>query len=121
MPQIPYKEMNQIVFASICMYPRLGFYMYTETSSPRVVGESAIFRSPEIVPSVGDGPICLTFWYHMFGTDIGELSVSVVTEPSTANEAVTLRWLVSGQKSTDEYDWLSGQFEVSETLPFQVC
>ncbi|XP_038052723.1 MAM and LDL-receptor class A domain-containing protein 1-like [Patiria miniata] len=97
-----------------------GFYMYTETSSPRVQGDRAIFKSPEIVPGANDPPICFTFWYHMFGVDIGALTISVVTEPNTANELATMNWLVNGQQSTDEYNWLNGQFDVSETLPFQI-
>ncbi|XP_022097819.1 MAM and LDL-receptor class A domain-containing protein 1-like [Acanthaster planci] len=97
-----------------------GYYMYTETSSPRVRGDRAIFKSPEIIPSANDPPICFTFWYHMYGLDIGQMTVSVVTEPGTANEATVTNWLMDGQQSTDEYNWLNGQFDVSETVPFQI-
>ena len=91
-----------------------------ETSWPRVRNERALFRSPEIVPLPGDGPICFTFWYHMFGINIGQLAVSVVTEPATPNEASRTVWLLNGQQSVDEFDWLSAQFDVTEILPFQV-
>ena len=51
-----------------------GYYIYIETSSPRVLGDVARLISPSILPS--STPVWLTFWYHMYGNTIGTLNVS---------------------------------------------
>ena len=48
--------------------------MYTETSSPRVPGEKAKLNSPKLQFS---GKMCLTFFYHMYGSDMGTFNVYV--------------------------------------------
>ncbi|KAM7427033.1 hypothetical protein ABFA07_021757 [Porites harrisoni] len=50
-----------------------GYYMYIETSSPRVQGDNAKLKSP---PLKFRGTMCLSFYYHMYGSDIGSLKVS---------------------------------------------
>ncbi|CAH3142232.1 unnamed protein product [Porites lobata] len=50
-----------------------GYYMYIETSSPRVQGDNAKLKSP---PLKFSGTMCLSFYYHMYGSDIGSLKVS---------------------------------------------
>ena len=47
--------------------------MYIETSSPRVQGDNAKLKSP---PLKFSGTLCLSFYYHMYGSDIGSLKVS---------------------------------------------
>lgn len=60
-----------------------GYYMYIETSSPRVFGDVA-----KLTFSVPDNKqlSCLMFYYHMYGVTIGALNVfsgsSVVFEAS---------------------------------------
>ena len=52
-----------------------GFYAYIETSSPRRAGDNARL---EFKPSLAAGTsTCITFYYHMFGRDVGELKVYV--------------------------------------------
>ena len=51
-----------------------GYYAYIEASSPRKWGDQAKL---EIRPPLGNGPTCITFYYHMKGKDIGQLIVSV--------------------------------------------
>ncbi|XP_065942368.1 MAM and LDL-receptor class A domain-containing protein 1 isoform X2 [Magallana gigas] len=46
-------------------------YLYVETSSPVPVGTKFQFESPLI----SAGPKCLRFWYHMYGSTMGTLSV----------------------------------------------
>ena len=51
-----------------------GQYVYIETSSPRVQGDNAVL--------VKDGlsftsKKCLSFYYHMYGSGMGTLNVSV--------------------------------------------
>ena len=48
--------------------------MYIETSSPRVQGDYAKLNSPLLTFS---GKMCLRFFYHMYGTTIGKLSVII--------------------------------------------
>ncbi len=57
------------------------WYMYTETSSPRVAGEVAIYYSPEIDLTALTTPQ-LNFWLHMYGPGMnpdGNVAVDVTT------------------------------------------
>lgn len=52
-----------------------GNYMYIETSGPGQAGEAAVLESGLYKSST---PSCtLSFWYHMYGSSIGTLSVVV--------------------------------------------
>ena len=48
--------------------------MYTETSSPRQQGDNAKLHSPKLLFS---GNMCLQFFYHMYGSSMGEFKVEV--------------------------------------------
>ena len=48
--------------------------MHTETSSPRRLGDNAKLNSPLLRFS---GDMCLTFFYHMYGSTIGKLNVII--------------------------------------------
>ena len=48
--------------------------MYIETSSPRVQGDNAKLNSPLLTFR---GNMCLTFFYHMYGSTIGRLNVVI--------------------------------------------
>jgi len=50
--------------------------MYTEASSPRQPGDVARLISSGYLPKYTD--LCLTFWYHMYGIAIGNLTVTAV-------------------------------------------
>lgn len=56
-----------------------GFYMYIETSRPRLEGEKARLLSPvfSIAPKNPYGPTntayCFSFFYHMYGQHIGKI------------------------------------------------
>ncbi len=49
-----------------------GSYIYIEASSPRVLGDNAVLKAGLFSNDVN---LCFTFHYHMFGSDIGSLSV----------------------------------------------
>lgn len=49
-----------------------GYYMYIEATR-KSAGEKARLLSPKA--SVVDGDSCVTFWYHMYGVNIGQLNV----------------------------------------------
>lgn len=48
--------------------------MYIETSYPRQQGDNAKLNSPKLQFS---GNMCLQFFYHMYGAQMGELKVEV--------------------------------------------
>ena len=48
--------------------------MYIESSWPRVWGDNAKLNSPLLRFS---GKMCLTFFYHMYGSTIGRLNVLI--------------------------------------------
>ena len=53
---------------------RHGSYIYIETSSPRRRGDIARLDSPVLTPTPAAGH-CLSFWYYMFGPNIGSLKI----------------------------------------------
>ena len=57
-------------------YPSVftGYYMYTETSHPRVANDKAKLLSPKLRFS---GAMCLQFAYHMYGSGMGTFNVYV--------------------------------------------
>lgn len=61
-----------------------GYYMFIETSSPHLPGDTAVLLTPMFAGTTQ--PRCLTFWYHMLGSDIGSLNVKVRT-PIEVNSA----------------------------------
>ena len=54
------------------LYLFLGHYIFIEASSPRRPGDNAILRSAALSPQPST---CLTFFYNMYGSDIGALRV----------------------------------------------
>ena len=49
-----------------------NYYIYIETSSPRTQDDKARLISIDIQPT---GRSCVTFWYHMYGTNINTLNL----------------------------------------------
>ena len=49
-----------------------GSFAFVRTSSPRAPGDIARLMSPEYEDQDGR---CVRFWYHMYGKDVGKLSV----------------------------------------------
>ncbi|XP_054581392.1 MAM domain-containing glycosylphosphatidylinositol anchor protein 2 [Eptesicus fuscus] len=79
-----------------------GFYMYIETSRPRLEGEKARLLSPvfSIAPKNPYGPTntayCFSFFYHMYGQHIGVLNVYLRLKGQTTMENPL--WSSSGNK-----------------------
>ncbi|CAF4185562.1 unnamed protein product, partial [Rotaria sp. Silwood2] len=96
-----------------------GFYAFIEASYPSESGDRARMISALQYPSAT--PRCLSFWYHMFGAQIGTLNTFVQTVPNSLyNVSSTLVWTRSGTQdnqwhratqtlynlnSTDMYGW----------------
>ena len=64
------------------------------------------------------GPVCFRFYYHMYGSHIGSLDVSLQTlEALTINQAVML-WRIKGQrgnrwrKASINIGYAGGEFQV---------
>ena len=87
-----------------------GTYIYIETSSPRVKGDKAVLKAG---PFTNDVKFCFTFFYHMFGSDIG--SLSVYQDWNKTDER--LLWT----RNTSLGDvWKTSWFDVESDEPFYV-
>ncbi|XP_078334103.1 MAM and LDL-receptor class A domain-containing protein 1-like [Crassostrea virginica] len=87
-----------------------GYYVYIEASSRRQ-NESAQIRSPQISPSTGSNTLCLTFWYSMFGANIGALNLYTQTQAILGNPV----WKRRGNQGNQ---WRQAQVTVSLAVPF---
>ena len=54
----------------------IGHYLYIDASE-QSAGDMARIRTPDLDPSDGKTDLCWSFYYHMFGDDIGQLNVFV--------------------------------------------
>lgn len=52
--------------------PASGGYVYIETSSPRRLNDTARIESIILGSTPGS---CVSFWYHMYGTDVHYLNL----------------------------------------------
>lgn len=71
-----------------------GKYIYTEASSPAASGEVAYAISPCVYLS--NSSMVLSFWYHMYGSDITGLHVDILHNGTWVNDVYTL----TGQQQT---------------------
>jgi hypothetical protein len=76
-----------------------GYYMYIETSSPRVNGDNAVIEKQVTL----DGNDCLRFFYQMNGQDVRTLNVYV------GNTKVLTKSGSEGQP------WKSAEVRLSQT------
>ncbi|CAB4007264.1 MAM and LDL-receptor class A domain-containing 2-like, partial [Paramuricea clavata] len=89
-----------------------GYYMYIEATG-KSRGDKAQLLSPRYPKTTGR---CLQFWYHMYGSDMGTLTVykKVLTSGSSYNIRI---WWRSGDKSNI---WRIGRVSVwSSTYDYQ--
>jgi len=53
-----------------CLYA--GYYMFIESSSPRMENDTARLYSPIYTSQLNASqPSCFIFWYHMYGSTTG--------------------------------------------------
>ena len=93
--------------------------MYIETSAPRVNGDKARFLSQTFPPT--NNSACMSFYYHMYGAEIGKLSVILLTNTS-ADSATTeaMLWQVTGDNGNS---WNQGQVNIPRqytAIPYQM-
>ncbi|XP_037551175.1 MAM domain-containing glycosylphosphatidylinositol anchor protein 2 isoform X1 [Nematolebias whitei] len=102
-----------------------GFYMYIETSRPRLEGDKARLLSPTFnmnsknfisSSSVGNSPTyCFTFYYHMYGKHIGKLNIFLRQKGQTLTD--TLVWSLSGNQGNY---WRQARVDIHPTAAFQM-
>jgi len=85
-----------------------GEYIYTEASARRP-GDKARLMSDWISAKI---PLCLQFWYHMWGKDIGTLRILVKT-----NYSEKVVWELYGNQGNL---WRFGQTTLNSTFSFKV-
>lgn len=71
--------------------------MFIEASSPRRPGDKARLLSQYFDTMPANG-MCVSFWYHMFGSAIGTLNVLWKTAPGNGSNAEQVIWRLKGQQ-----------------------
>lgn len=66
--------------------------MYIEASSPRTKGHKSWLQSKVYTPTLGR---CLSFWYHMYGQDVGNLNILIKTSNTSYSAPM---WTLSGNQ-----------------------
>ncbi len=95
-----------------------GTYLYIEASSPRLAGDKARLVSEQF-NNIVSSKRCLTFWYHMYGADIGSLNVIYKVPTGAVQE--TLIWNLTGQQhSTQGSSWSYASVPVSSNADHSV-
>ncbi|NXD29731.1 MDGA2 protein, partial [Spelaeornis formosus] len=108
-----------IPMISLWVFP--GFYMYIETSRPRLEGEKARLVSPvfSVAPKNPYGATntayCFSFYYHMYGQHIGSLNVYLRLKGQTAIENPL--WSSSGNKGQH---WNQARVNINPPTSFQL-
>ena len=83
-----------------------GYYLFIETSSPRVAGDTAILESP-CIDLTGVSEAELSLWYHMYGASIGTLDVQVASSTGDSCGALgsyASAWSLSGDQGNTWYE-----------------
>lgn len=63
---------NLLIFLDANLILFAGYYIYIETSSPRRANDKAVLT---FKGGFYQQPMCLSFFYHMYGQNINELNV----------------------------------------------
>lgn len=92
-------------------YYFLGSYVYIEASSPRRPGQKARLFSPSQPATTG---ACATFFYHMYGADMGILNVYTRIGNAIGSPILS----TNGNHGNK---WLKAQVTVTSSSPWQVC
>ncbi|XP_070566222.1 MAM and LDL-receptor class A domain-containing protein 1-like [Ptychodera flava] len=92
-----------------------GYYIFVESSTPRSEGEVAALVSGLFNYHQPDG-VCMKFWYHMYGSYVGSLSISIEVEEGNSTESLFL-WTKYGDRGPK---WNYDQIHIAETRNFRV-
>ncbi|XP_076090048.1 MAM and LDL-receptor class A domain-containing protein 1-like isoform X2 [Mytilus galloprovincialis] len=83
------------------------YYMYIETSTPRVNGDTAVLSTQDT--NLPAGSWCLTFQYHMKGSSTGSLRVFAGDRSSS----LTSIWTKSGEQSDPDL-WKTATIDIPQ-------
>jgi len=89
-----------------------GTYVYTESSTPRQIGNRAWLQSP-MFAATGGSAKCMHFWYNMHGFSVGSLTVYVADGTLPGNPV----WTLKGNQGSN---WNSGQVTIQTTQQYSV-
>ena len=88
--------------------------MFIETSTFVNAGSIARLFSPNYLGNSKTGGQCFQFWYHMYGSSIGKLTLSV---DRAGTPAPTLLWTKQGNQGNQ---WFIGQATIQNQIGFKV-
>ncbi|KAJ8050665.1 MAM and LDL-receptor class A domain-containing protein 2 [Holothuria leucospilota] len=85
-------------------------YIYFEVSNGKT-GDNCRLLSGSIKPT-GDQEYCFSFWYHMYGSTIGELNVYIRSTEGTD--------VLFHKRGTQEFKWLQGYRTIKTSNSFEI-
>ncbi|XP_077978864.1 MAM and LDL-receptor class A domain-containing protein 1-like [Glandiceps talaboti] len=92
-----------------------GYYIYIESSTPRMEGEVARLVSGIFNYHNPEG-VCMMFWYHMYGPQIDYLNIYMKVEDGQANDELQL-WKRFGDHGPY---WKYDQIHIQESSNFKI-
>lgn len=93
-----------------------GGYAYIDSSFPRRPGDRARLVSPNFSASSADTPMCMHFWFHMFGPGIGTLKLFLRNFRSL-DAPLREIWSLSGNAGNT---WFIAEITISSVDDFQL-
>ncbi|KAM6973718.1 MAM domain-containing glycosylphosphatidylinositol anchor protein 2 [Aplochiton taeniatus] len=101
-----------------------GFYMYIETSRPRLEGDKARLFTPTFDvgsksaygTATANPTYCFAFYYHMYGKHIGALNVYLRQKGQTVTD--TLAWSLAGNQGDR---WRQAKVSIHPNISFQMA
>ena len=87
---------------------RYGTWIYTRRMTGMVGNNTATLMSTTAQPTTNT-PMCLTFWYHMFGRDPANFSLLLNTLPTPNEGPVKLIWV---KRRPISNNWVMAQVNI---------
>uniref|UniRef100_A0A3Q4I9Z6 MAM domain containing glycosylphosphatidylinositol anchor 2a n=1 Tax=Neolamprologus brichardi TaxID=32507 RepID=A0A3Q4I9Z6_NEOBR len=119
-PRTPKQSLYLTSDPDSCFCDLSGFYMYIETSRPRLEDDTARLLSPTFnskSSSVSNNPTyCFAFYYHMYGKHIGE-TLNVFLRQKGQAVTDTLVWSLTGNQGDR---WRQAKVKIHPTTAFQM-
>ena len=88
-------------------YDIVGYYLYIEASNPRVLGHKSVISKQ--YSGIGTNGSCLTFWYHLYGSSMGQLNVYLKNKLQDASTSPS--WNLIGEQGDR---WEMGQVTLTK-------
>ncbi|EFN76831.1 Apical endosomal glycoprotein [Harpegnathos saltator] len=94
-----------------------GGYAYIDSNFPRRPGDIAKLVSSSFPATSADAPMCMHFWFHMFGSGVGYLKLYLRHFRSSDNQLQEI-WGLSGNAGNA---WFMSQVTISSLDDFQLA